>query len=310
MTYKPLSEGQGDWRSYPHLGSRKVFKDMMTPRAEVFMNHVWKVSRHEASCQICAASRGYNEHLGGPAHFKMLCDTYVPNGAVVAEVRVRLWNKLAIPGGWIRMNELDGAIEVARGADPDLQPQAPPCAAAPQPARHQDPPASYKSWPQPEAPWQAPHASGAQAPAEDDDAFSVHACRAPPNYEVVAETSWKVFWKGSMWRDAKAVEEKLCAAFGARHIQQCDICKEETPSYSFAAHLLSQEHFCQLMEATHGASGLGALFAGLVWWAEGSWPCYQEPTSSGRPSSSCFDPQQARLGCRALPMSSGPKVGL
>ena len=144
------------------------------------------------------------------------------DGAVVALVRERLWNKLRVPGGWIRINELDGAIEVARGGDPEA-------------------------------------AAGARE--EADDSVSVHACRGPLDYKVVAEGAWKLFWRSSMWSPAESVQEKLCAVLAARHVQ-CAICKEDVPTYAWAQHLQSQEHFGHLMEAA-GSSGLSALFAAL-----------------------------------------------
>ncbi|CAK8999662.1 Uncharacterized protein SCF082_LOCUS6158 [Durusdinium trenchii] len=115
--YEPCSmctKPNGDWQAYGHLSSKKIFKERMTDRANAFANYVYEAARIEVTCQICTAARGYGEHLGAGAHYGKLSKDYVPDGVCVATVRERLWNEVQIPNGFIRINELDGAIEVAR----------------------------------------------------------------------------------------------------------------------------------------------------------------------------------------------------
>ena len=110
----PTSLG-GDWKTYRHLQSRKEFKALMAPRAILIDDFLYEKARISATCNICAAARGYKEHLGGPAHYSKLSKDYVKCGIPVESVRGGLYNKWQIPGGWVRINEMDGAIDLAKG---------------------------------------------------------------------------------------------------------------------------------------------------------------------------------------------------
>eukprot|EP00913_Durusdinium_trenchii_P016474 g15485.t1 len=111
----------------------------MTPRADIMVRILASQPIPlDPQCTLCERHRGYNEHLGAEKHWKALYPTYTGDGVVISQVRDRVWNKVRIAGGWVRINELDGAIEMAKGtaepqAMPAAQQQAPPAfAGAPQ----------------------------------------------------------------------------------------------------------------------------------------------------------------------------------
>ena len=119
----------------------------MTPRAILIDDFLYEKARISATCNICAAARGYKEHLGGPAHYSKLSKDYVKCGVPVESVRGGLYNKWQIPGGWVRINEMDGAIDLAKGlAEPsDVRThvlQNPPPEPSPVP---QSPPPSFNA---------------------------------------------------------------------------------------------------------------------------------------------------------------------
>lgn len=141
-TYPPVSQAtnaNGDYRAYPHLAGKSQFKASMTPRADIMVRILASQPIPlDPQCTLCERHRGYNEHLGAEKHWKALYPTYTGDGVVISQVRDRVWNKVRIAGGWVRINELDGAIEMAKGtaepqAMPAAQQQAPPAfAGAPQ----------------------------------------------------------------------------------------------------------------------------------------------------------------------------------
>ena len=114
----------GDWSVYRHLSSKKEFKALMTPRAILIDDFLFAKAGISATCNICAAARGYREHLGGPGHYSTLSKSYVKCGISVESVRLGLYNKWQIPGGWLRINEMDGAIDLAKGLTEPSDPRA------------------------------------------------------------------------------------------------------------------------------------------------------------------------------------------
>ncbi|CAE7943680.1 unnamed protein product, partial [Symbiodinium sp. KB8] len=108
----------GDYRAYAHLNSKAAFKDAMTPRAKIIENMLDPI---QPQCKFCDRHRGYSEHLGADKHWRALYPQYTGEGVVIAGVRPRAWNKWRVAAGFVRINELDGTIEIARGSrDPDL----------------------------------------------------------------------------------------------------------------------------------------------------------------------------------------------
>lgn len=119
VSYPPCSEAtqvDGDYRAYPHLCGKAQFKKCMTPRAGV----IERILRSQAiprepQCTLCERHRGYQEHLGAAKHWDALYP-YAREGVCIEAVRDRLWNTMMVSGGWVRINELDGAIEIAKGS--------------------------------------------------------------------------------------------------------------------------------------------------------------------------------------------------
>ena len=142
----------GDWRAYSHLKSKKEFKALMTPRAILIDDFLFAKTGIWPTCNICAAARGYREHLGGPGHYSTLSKSHVKCGISVESVRGGLYNKWQIPGGWLRINEMDGAIDLAKGLTEPSDPRA-----------HllQNPPPEPSQMPQPRSPEPQETQSGA-----------------------------------------------------------------------------------------------------------------------------------------------------
>ncbi|CAE7231815.1 unnamed protein product [Symbiodinium sp. CCMP2592] len=106
----------GDYRAYPHLGGKSAFKAAMTPRAKIIEDVLYnQPAPIDPQCSFCERHRGYAEHLGADKHWRALYPEFTGEGVCIEQVRPRAWNKWRIMGGWIRINELDGAIEISKG---------------------------------------------------------------------------------------------------------------------------------------------------------------------------------------------------
>lgn len=136
---EPTRSG-GTWEDLPHLQSTPMFKSGMTAAAEFFVNiytryfpGVWP------DCKLCTGARGYTDHLGATMHWKTLQNKFseMPRGTPVVVSRDRFWHEVCIPGGVVRINEMDGTVEMCLG-----QPGAPPGHAPPShaPPGHAAPP--------------------------------------------------------------------------------------------------------------------------------------------------------------------------
>lgn len=124
----PCSEptrSRGDYSAYPHLSGKAQFKQSMTPRAGVLVKILGAMSI-DPQCTLCERHRGYEEHLGAEKHWKALYPTYTGENVIIEDVKDLLWNQTKIPGGYVRLNELTGEIQMAKGIhEPVMQPAQP-----------------------------------------------------------------------------------------------------------------------------------------------------------------------------------------
>ncbi|CAE6938217.1 unnamed protein product, partial [Symbiodinium sp. KB8] len=125
----------------------------MTPRAKIIEDVLYnQPAPIDPQCSFCERHRGYAEHLGADKHWRALYPDFTGEGVCIEKVRPRAWNKWRIMGGWIRINELDGAIELSKGNNEPSSGE--PLAAAPQMAAAQGPQGLGPQGPQgPPGPW-------------------------------------------------------------------------------------------------------------------------------------------------------------
>ena len=60
-------------------------------------------------------------HLPGAIHYKELGAKYILDGTPVDEVRHRLWQQCLVPGGAVRINLLDGEVQICKSTPPAMQ---------------------------------------------------------------------------------------------------------------------------------------------------------------------------------------------
>mmetsp|Transcript_70540 Transcript_70540/g.131964 ORF Transcript_70540/g.131964 Transcript_70540/m.131964 type:complete len:491 (+) Transcript_70540:57-1529(+) len=110
----------GDWRAFPHLASKDSWKKVMQPRAGEMQSLMEHFGVHYPSCPVCTADgRGnvgdFTDHIIGQNHFKALGRVCLLDNKPIAELRNQLWDTFRLPGGGIRINHADGAIEMCHG---------------------------------------------------------------------------------------------------------------------------------------------------------------------------------------------------
>lgn len=124
----PTRQG-GNWSCYPHLQSRTTWRAAMVGPARLICGilenqrpPIW------AECSICDRCRGFEEHLPADKHFRAVYDKYLKDGAPVDSVRDQAWQQWCIPGGAVRWNHIDGAVEMCRFGGSAAPPSSPPLA--------------------------------------------------------------------------------------------------------------------------------------------------------------------------------------
>lgn len=135
VIYPPCSEptqANGDYKAYPHLGGKSQFKQSMTPRAGILVKILAaQPTPIDPQCTLCERHRGYEEHLGADKHWRALYPEYTGEQKIIEQTKEMCWNKTKIIGGYVRLNELTGEIQMAKGnQEPGTAPpavsQAPP----------------------------------------------------------------------------------------------------------------------------------------------------------------------------------------
>ncbi|CAJ1346062.1 unnamed protein product [Effrenium voratum] len=240
---EPLSwsaRPKADWRLYAHLGSQRAFREGMRPRAEMVVNAMSSWARMgwiapSLECRICDGCRGYEEHLGGPKHYATLSQRYMLDGVAVEEVREQLWNSWPVPGGRLRINELDGAIQMLKG---ELRPPHAPPHGQHSPPRGQRGPPRFGDSP----------SSTVTFAARDEDMSSVLGVVGAQEEAQIwsqkcaaAHIAWQRWWCKSV-----ATHEKL---ENLRKVVDltvvCSVCSAATTD--LRSHVRTQHHFERLM---------------------------------------------------------------
>lgn len=119
ITHPPCSEptqANGDYRAYPHLGGKSQFKQSMTPRAGILVKILAaQPTPIDPQCTLCERHRGYEEHLGADKHWRALYPAFTGETVIIEQSKEKCWNKTKIIGGYVRLNELTGEIQMAKG---------------------------------------------------------------------------------------------------------------------------------------------------------------------------------------------------
>ena len=114
------SHPDGDWHAYAHLSSRKsFFQPMIIPRVQEVLalleRHKLGSTAMQPRCTLCNNSDDYAQHMGGPKHWSALRD-HLPDRVPIRSLEQNFWNVWPIQGGFLRFNELTGAVEMSKGA--------------------------------------------------------------------------------------------------------------------------------------------------------------------------------------------------
>jgi len=92
----------------------------MQPRVGEMQELMERFGVHYPACPVCAADGRGNvgdltEHIIGVNHFKALGRVCLLDNMPMREVRDTLWDAFLLPGGGVRINHADGAIEMCHG---------------------------------------------------------------------------------------------------------------------------------------------------------------------------------------------------
>eukprot|EP00435_Cladocopium_sp_Y103_P049467 s325_g14.t3 len=128
------------WQDYGHLANGpKHFQAQIRPRALLFHDVLVRLGLPQPSCTFCKTGAYIVHDLAGPKHWKRIWPVldYWSRKAPprLSELMGHAWNEQDIPHGKLRLNELDGRLQIMR-TSPQLPAQQlhQPQAAAPQAA--------------------------------------------------------------------------------------------------------------------------------------------------------------------------------
>ncbi|CAK9004638.1 unnamed protein product [Durusdinium trenchii] len=107
---RPCGEGQS-WKDYPHLDCRREFGPLIRHRAELFHQCLVRQALESPVCQLCGTGAYLADDLAGPKHWTRLW-TRIQASPSMVQLIAQSWNEHRMPGGKIRMNELDGRIHI------------------------------------------------------------------------------------------------------------------------------------------------------------------------------------------------------
>ncbi|CAK9084483.1 unnamed protein product [Durusdinium trenchii] len=166
----------------------------------------------------------YQEHLGAAKHWDALYP-YAREGVCIEAVRDRLWNTMMVSGGWVRINELDGAIEIAKGSkEPGTRSTV----------NAEGPPAIQQG-----------RAGNAQVgPVLGSDEVG----------------RWRSKCLRLYQSKAQAVQDELRKYDLHPGQIRCDACGKQLAIMEFASHLRSQDHFNQIHVGDAGAEDPQQVF--------------------------------------------------
>ena len=113
----------GDWKSYPHLSSHKMWREHMRPCVQVLSDFL-EAHRIYLECPIqgCNMQGSYTDHVTSTngSHFKHLWQRtkLFKDGEPLERTREHAWEQINIAGGAVRFNHLDWQVLMWRGAPP------------------------------------------------------------------------------------------------------------------------------------------------------------------------------------------------
>lgn len=123
------TSNNGNWASLPHVcGGRDRWKEAMRERADHIGRILQAHGLQDYNCQLCDRSRGWEEHIPGPKHYKCVTDKL---GEEMVEIaREQMWQEwnVRIQGvtGSVKFNHLDGEIHMIKKPVTDLVPMLQP----------------------------------------------------------------------------------------------------------------------------------------------------------------------------------------
>lgn len=252
----------GDWKAYPHLSSKPMWKQHMGPGAAWLCNFLEKVPGGPIwpECMICERSRGFGEHAPAAAHLLVLSQKYCVDGAIIEDVKQTLWQEWRFAHGAIRYNYVDGAIEMCRGEPPTLPDAgvAPEAAPPVQTQPLQQLTYSSTAHAPPPPPVVGPGRAPAPPPVGPAPTVAPTPAVAAPDPSLTATVSLCYYmWKQTHAEAARQVEVDLKKANIPTEGYSCALCEGRSMLGRVAEHLLSPEHVRNVAVAAE-FSALGA----------------------------------------------------
>lgn len=113
----------GDWRAYPHLSSRQVWRTKMREPARIICSILERQPIPVyIECSLCERSRGFEEHFPAEGHLRKVWEILQDN-VCVKDAREKMWQQWNIKGGGVRINLADGVVEMWRSEETREQSQ-------------------------------------------------------------------------------------------------------------------------------------------------------------------------------------------
>ena len=108
-----LQTNQKDITTFPHFGSRPMFKEFVDPVMKRLIDALASKGVGHPCCRFPACSNEHGlEHICGPKHWSQLWQWLEPRKAIPLDSLREAWQIWNVYGGTIAFNHISGAVEV------------------------------------------------------------------------------------------------------------------------------------------------------------------------------------------------------
>lgn len=109
--------GNGDYWSWPHMDSKKTWKQAMYPAAHLAERHVGQRQGTVESCLVCGDLKGekFADHVASAIHYNNFSERCPPVKVNMDRVREELWQVWNVAADCeLRFNHADGRLQERR----------------------------------------------------------------------------------------------------------------------------------------------------------------------------------------------------